>query len=144
MKILKIDAVPFHAERDAAQATGTAGSPAKLREGMSPYRWAEHYPVLYSTRFETALVRVELSSGHVGWGESQAPLAPEVSCQITNLILAAAVQGEEFDGSVEQIEALWWRMYSSMRVRGQTNGFMLDAIAGVDLALWDLAGKLAG
>jgi galactonate dehydratase len=35
-------------------------------------------------------------------------------------------------------------MYSAMRVRGQTGGFMLDAIAGVDLALWDLAGKIAG
>jgi galactonate dehydratase len=30
-----------------------------------------------------------------------------------------------------------------MRVRGQTGGFMLDAIAGIDLALWDLAGKIA-
>ncbi len=36
MKIQKIEAVPFHAERDAAQATGTAGSPAKLRRGASP------------------------------------------------------------------------------------------------------------
>src|SRR4029078_3608197 len=36
------------------------------------------------------------------------------------------------------------RMYSTMRVRGQTGGFMLDAIAGIDIALWDLAGKLSG
>jgi len=35
-------------------------------------------------------------------------------------------------------------MYSAMRVRGQTGGFMLDGIAGVDIAMWDLAGKLAG
>ena len=34
-------------------------------------------------------------------------------------------------------------MYSTMRVRGQTGGFMLDAISGVDIALWDLAGKMA-
>ena len=31
-----------------------------------------------------------------------------------------------------------------MRVRGQTGGFMLDAISGVDIALWDLAGKAQG
>jgi galactonate dehydratase len=30
-----------------------------------------------------------------------------------------------------------------MRVRGQTGGFMLDAMSGIDIALWDLAGKLA-
>jgi D-galactarolactone cycloisomerase len=144
MKILKIEAVPFHAERDAAQATGTAGSPAKLLGSASAYRWAEHYPVLYSTRFETALVRVELDSGLVGWGEAQAPLAPEVACAVVNHLLRAAIEGDEFDGTVAGIESLWWRMYSAMRVRGQTGGFMLDAIAGVDLALWDLAGKMAG
>src|SRR6266571_4929392 len=42
------------------------------------------------------------------------------------------------------IERLWDQMYSAMRVRGQTGGFMLDAISGVDIALWDLAGKIAG
>jgi D-galactarolactone cycloisomerase len=144
MRIRKIGAIPFHAERDASQATGTAGSPAKLRGGVSPYQWAENYPVLYSTRFETALVRVELDSGLVGWGESQSPLAPEVVCEIVNRLLSAAIGEQPFDGAVEEIEALWWRMYSAMRVRGQTGGFMMDAIAGVDIALWDLAGKLAG
>jgi len=33
-------------------------------------------------------------------------------------------------------------MYDQMRVSGQTGGFMLDAIAAVDIALWDLAGKI--
>jgi D-galactarolactone cycloisomerase len=144
MRIRKIEAIPFHAERDVSQVKGTAGSPANLLGGASPYRWAENYPVLYSTGFETALVRVELDSGLVGWGESQAPLAPEVACEIVNRILSAALEGAEFEGSIEEIESLRWRMYSAMRVRGQTGGFMLDAIAGVDLALWDLAGKLAG
>jgi galactonate dehydratase len=71
-------------------------------------------------------------------------VAPEVACTIVSTILAPVLEGLEFDGAVESIETLWWRMYSAMRVRGQTGGFMLDAIAGVDLALWDLAGKLAG
>jgi len=31
-----------------------------------------------------------------------------------------------------------------MRVRGHWSGYFTDAIAGVDIALWDLAGKLAG
>ena len=41
-------------------------------------------------------------------------------------------------------DVLWERMYKSMHVRGQTAGFMLDAISGVDIALWDLKGKAAG
>jgi D-galactarolactone cycloisomerase len=144
VRIKSVRATPFQQERDAAQSTGTAGSPAKLLEGSSPYRWAENYPVIYSRRFETAIVRVELASGEVGWGESQAPVAPEVACAVVNHILGPILEGTEFGGSVAAIEELWWKMYSAMRVRGQTGGFMLDGIAGVDLALWDLAGKLAG
>jgi D-galactarolactone cycloisomerase len=143
VRIKSIRATPFQQERDAAQSTGTAGSPGKLLEGSSPYRWAENYPVIYSRRFETAIVRVELVSGEVGWGESQAPVAPEVACAVVNHILGPILEGAEFGGSVAAIEELWWKMYSAMRVRGQTGGFMLDGIAGVDLALWDLAGKLA-
>jgi galactonate dehydratase len=89
-------------------------------------------------------VRVELDSGFIGWGEAQAPVAPEIACAVINCILAPVLTGKEFDGSIAGIEKLWWTMYSAMRVRGQTGGFMLDGIAGVDLALWDLAGKLAG
>jgi galactonate dehydratase len=143
VKIKNIRAIPFHQERDEASSTGTAGSPAKLQAGSSPYQWAANYPVIYSRRFETAIVRVELDSGQIGWGESQAPVAPEVACAVVNHILAPVLQDLPFDGGSEEIESLWWKMYSSMRVRGQTGGFMLDGIAGVDLALWDLAGKIA-
>ena len=142
VKIKSIQATPFRQDRE--DATGTAGSPAKLHPSESPYRWAENYPVIYSSLFETALIRVELYSGQFGWGESQAPVAPEVACAVVNHILAPVFQGSPFEGTVEEIESLWWKMYSTMRARGHTGGFMLDGIAGVDLALWDLAGKIAG
>jgi D-galactarolactone cycloisomerase len=127
--------------RDFDGARGTAGTPNALA-GTGRYRWSVDYPVLYSTEIETALVRIATTDGLVGWGESQAPLAPQVPCAIVEHLLAGVLKGAEFDGTVEEIEALWMRMYSTMRVRGQTGGFMLDAIAGVDLALWDLAGKM--
>jgi D-galactarolactone cycloisomerase len=141
MKIKSIQAIPFHHHREAP--TGTAGTPAKLLPTSSIYRWAEHYPVIYSSRFETAIIRVELDSGEIGWGESQAPVAPEVACAVVNHILAPVLENTPFDGTIDEIQSLWWKMYSTMRVRGQTGGFMLDGIAGVDLALWDLAGKIA-
>ena len=92
-----------------------------------------------------ALVKyITLNHGIVGWGEAQAPLAPEVVCAIVDLLLNPVLLGEDFDGSLDRIEWLWQRMYATMRVRGQTGGFMLDAISGIDLALWDLAGKIQG
>jgi len=143
MRITSLTAFPVRLPRDFAGSQGTAGSPTSLA-GDGNYRWSTAYPVLYSVNFETALIRVELSDGTVGWGEAQAPLAPEVACTIAELLLQPAVVGEEFDGSAERIAALWDRMYATMRVRGQTGGFMLDAMSGVDIALWDLAGKMAG
>jgi L-alanine-DL-glutamate epimerase-like enolase superfamily enzyme len=85
---------------------------------------------------------VTLDNGLTGWGEAQAPLAPEVACAIVDRLLQPILLGAEFDGSIARIERLWDQMYSAMRVRGQTGGFMLDAISGVDMALWDLAGKI--
>jgi len=35
-------------------------------------------------------------------------------------------------------------LYDLMRVRGHFGGFYVDAIAGVDIALWDLFGKIVG
>ena len=143
MKIQSIRAIPVRLPRDLTGAQGTAGSPTRL-VGEGNYRWSSAYPVLYSVHFETALIRVELTNGLVGWGEAQAPLAPEVACTIVEHLLCPALLEEEFDGTPARISQLWERMYATMRVRGQSGGFMIDAMSGVDLALWDLAGKLAG
>ena len=39
------------------------------------------------------------------------------------------------------IEVLGERMYSSQRMRGYGTGSFTEAIAGIDIALWDLLGK---
>ena len=143
-KIAAVEAFPIRLPRDLAAATGTAGAPTALSGGAGGYHWSAVYPVLYSRYIETALVRVTLDNGLHGWGEAQAPLAPRVASTIVTDLLAPALQGEGFDGRRETIEALWQRMFQTMRVRGQTGGFMIDAISGVDLALWDLAGKMQG
>lgn len=141
--IRRVEAFPIRLPRTGVSSTGTAGSPTALGRRAGAYRWSAVYPALYSEYFETVVVRVTLNDGSVGWGEAQAPLAPRVAATIVEDLLAPVLQGEPFDGRRETIEALWLRMYQTMRVRGQTSGFMLDAISGVDLALWDLAGKLA-
>lgn len=143
MRIESVTGIPVRLPRDVAAARGTAGSPTALAGG-GRYRWSADYPALYSVDFETCLVRVGLSAGLVGWGEAQAPLAPEVAAAIVDGLLRPALEGEAFDGSPARIAELWERMGATMRVRGQTGGFMLDAMSGVDIALWDAAGRMAG
>jgi L-alanine-DL-glutamate epimerase-like enolase superfamily enzyme len=43
-----------------------------------------------------------------------------------------------------EVEPLWEKLYSTERLRGYSTGFYTEAIAGVDLALWDLLGQFAG
>lgn len=88
----------------------------------------------------TVLVRVESEDGTIGFGEAHAPVAPRVVCTIIDDLLAPIVIGED----LRQIAVLWERMFSAMRLRSHTQGFMLEAIAGIDIALWDLLGKLRG
>ena len=137
MKIKAIEAFAIKIPRDFADARGTAGSPAPLLESGNDYRWATSYQTIYSTKIETALIKITTDSGLIGWGEAQAPVAPEVVCAIIRTILAPLLIGE----NPLAHEKLWSLMYAAMRVRGHTGSFLLDAIAGIDTALWDLKGK---
>lgn len=140
MKITCVSAFAIKIPRDITAARGTAGSPAPLVESANDYRWATNYQTLYSTKIETALIKIETDAGLIGWGESQSPVAPEVARTIVETILAPILIGEDPMAH----ERLWARMYNSMRVRGHTASFMLDAIAGIDTALWDIKGKAFG
>jgi D-galactarolactone cycloisomerase len=143
-RIARIEALPVSIERDLGKATGTAGSPSKLLAGEGKYKWSSTVAAVYSERIETTLVRVTTDDGLIGWGEAQAPVAPRVSAAIVDDILASVLVGETLEGTRESIEHLWDLMFRTMRVRGQNSGFMMDAISGVDIALWDLAGQMAG
>lgn len=137
MRITNVTAYAIKIPRDLAAAQGTAGSPAPLSVSASDYRFAATYQTLYSTKIETALVKIETDAGIIGWGEAQAPVAPEVVCTIIKTILTPILLGEDPLAH----ERLWSGMYNAMRVRGHTGSFLLDAIAGIDTALWDIKGK---
>ncbi len=140
MKISRITAYAIKIPRELGEVRGTAGSPARLTEGASDYRFAATYQTLYSSKIETVLVKIETDAGITGWGEAQSPLAPEVVCTIIRTLVAPLLVGE----SPMAHERLWSRLYAGMRVRGHTGSFMLDAIAGIDTALWDIRGKALG
>jgi D-galactarolactone cycloisomerase len=153
MKIANVTAFAVKIDREWADSIGMAGSPTLLEQpsfpttagtGFKPlsfdYEWAKSYRTLYSRRIETTIVKVETDAGIVGWGEAQSPVAPEITTTVINNLLGPLVTGEDCLAP----EVLWTRMYSAMRVRGHTGSFMMDAIAGIDIALWDLCGKVAG
>ena len=94
------------------------------------------YPVLD----RSVLVRITASDGTVGWGETYGIVAPQAVVAIVDDVLAPLLAGR----APVDIPAIWDELYALMRVRGHWSGFYTDALAAVDIALWDIAGKLAG
>ncbi len=95
---------------------------------------------LYSDRFETLLVRITCDDGTFGWGEALAPVAPEVAKAIVDRLLRPVLLGE----NPARVRPLWSKLTGLMRERGHLGGHQADALAAVDIALWDIAGKTAG
>ena len=135
-----------------ASITAVSAIPARFRqpetylgshdvpEGEHPYFLRPHLRTVYSRYFETTFVRIEADAGTVGWGECLAPVAPRVSATIVEDLFAHTLVG--LDPCA--IGAIRARLYDMMRDRGYTGGFYVDAMAAVDIALWDLKGKLLG
>ncbi len=92
---------------------------------------------LYSSKVETCLVRIETRSGLVGYGEGQTPIGPEVTATIVERVLRPVLMGQD----ATRIGMLRREMYASLFGRGHYTGYLVDAIAGADAALWDLKGK---
>ena len=106
--------------------------------GTYPTRARRRY--VYSQTIDAVLVRVETSDGVVGWGECKAPVASPATAAIVDELLAPLVVGSRLD----EITVTWERMYAGMRVRGHDAGFWLEALSGVDIALWDAWGRTLG
>jgi L-alanine-DL-glutamate epimerase-like enolase superfamily enzyme len=94
----------------------------------------------YPPQAQTCLVRITADDGTVGWGEAHAPLGPRATRAVVEDVLAPLLLGDD----PLAIDRHWERMYGAMRLRGHSTGYQLEALAGVDIALWDLAGKLLG
>ena len=94
---------------------------------------------IYPNTDRSAIIKVSANDGTVGWGETYGIVAPQAVVAIISDVLGPLLLGRE----PIDIPAIWDELYALMRVRGHWSGFFTDAIAGIDIALWDLAGKLA-
>lgn len=132
MKIVQVEALPVKVPPQEIYLGGS-------RDGDT-YYYRPGWRCVYSRLMETVYVKITAEDGTVGWGEALAPVAPEATAQIIRSLFVPLLTGADAMAT----DVHWTRMYDSMRERGHVQGFHLDAIAGVDIALWDLKGKLLG
>jgi D-galactarolactone cycloisomerase len=141
MRITAVKAFAIRAQRDyvasvALETPKSAKAPPRPRALTGDYASRRHI-CAYPDGMQTVLVQVETDAGIVGIGEAHAPYAPEVAIAIVDRVLAPALIGQD----PRAVDVLWEKMYSTMRLRGHSTGFMTEAISGVDIALWDVFGK---
>lgn len=95
---------------------------------------------LYPTVDRSVVVRVRTNDGLEGWGETYGLCAPRATCELINELLGPVLMGQD----PAQVETIWDRLYGLMRVRGCVGGFHGDALAALDIALWDLHARAQG
>lgn len=101
-------------------------------------------PFAYSqgwvTGRSTTVVRIRTTDGVEGWGEtfSVGLQPPEIAATVIDSALKPLLVGQ----NPLDTEVLWNNMYLRTRDFGR-KGVVLGAISAVDIALWDICGKVA-
>jgi L-alanine-DL-glutamate epimerase-like enolase superfamily enzyme len=90
------------------------------------------------TEVSIVLVEVRTDAGITGVGEALARFSPKAYAELIETSLKPRLVG----GNPTDIQAHWRTMRRALS--GRSGGMLFEAIAGVDIALWDILGKVAG
>jgi len=90
-------------------------------------------------RFDILFVRVETDAGITGWGEAFGYAAGPVTTAALTRIVAPLAVGRDATDIAALMGDLWFRTKGMSR-----NGPVAFALSGLDIALWDIKGKVAG
>ena len=85
------------------------------------------------TARDACLVEIETDEGVTGWGECLGPAA-------VNAAIVRAMAPGLLGRDPLAIEPIWFDLYAAWRDQGQ-RGATVTAQSGIDIALWDIAGR---
>ncbi len=98
------------------------------------------YSQQYYAKRSAHLVEVATDEGITGWGECFGPGNVAIA---NKAIVEGVIQPMILGADPLDRDVLWHRVYNLLRDHGQ-KGMPMQALSGVDIALWDIAGKVAG
>lgn len=98
------------------------------------------YSQQYYARRSAHLVEVETDEGVTGWGEC---FGPGNVALANKSIVERVIQPLVVDMDPMDRDVIWHKVYNLLRDHGQ-KGMPLQSLSGVDIALWDIAGKVTG
>jgi L-alanine-DL-glutamate epimerase-like enolase superfamily enzyme len=133
MRIRSVEAIPVEASF-AAIFGGADKVPPTL---LAP---AAHFRRIPRRGQVATLIRITSEDGAVGWGEAFGLPAPLAATAMVEAVLAPALTGTELGEPGAMLADL--RAY--FIALGQGAGPAMEALSGVDIALWDLRANRAG
>ncbi|HET9045978.1 MAG TPA: enolase C-terminal domain-like protein, partial [Casimicrobiaceae bacterium] len=95
---------------------------------------------VYPATDRSVIVKATSVDGTVGWGETYGIVTPQAVVALIDDLLAPFVVGRD----ARDTAAIWQDLYDLQRVRGASGGYYGDALAGIDIALHDLAARAEG
>ena len=98
------------------------------------------YSQQYYTQRTAHLVEVQTDEGITGWGEC---FGPGRVAFANRAIVEQVIQPMVLGMDPMDRDVIWHKVYNLLRDHGQ-KGMPLQSLSGVDIALWDIAGKVAG
>ncbi|MEO0681747.1 MAG: mandelate racemase/muconate lactonizing enzyme family protein [Pseudomonadota bacterium] len=87
----------------------------------------------------SCLIRVQTDGGPIGWGEAGQWGPGEPPAAIAEQVLGPRLIGRD----ATQPAVIWEELYATTRDFGRAGAYA-EAISGIDIALWDIAGQAAG
>jgi L-alanine-DL-glutamate epimerase-like enolase superfamily enzyme len=88
------------------------------------------------------LVEVSTDTGLTGWGDAFGYVSPKTTAMAVEEMIAPQAQGQQVPDA-DGIPAFMERIQRNLHLFGRY-GITMFAISGLDIALWDLAGKVTG
>ncbi|OSP55891.1 mandelate racemase/muconate lactonizing enzyme family protein [Pseudoruegeria sp. SK021] len=95
---------------------------------------------VYPTRDRSLVVKLTDTDGAVGWGETYGLVAPKAVAAIIDDLLGPYLKTL----APGMPDTAWDALYDLQRVRGYWGGYLADALAALDIALWDLHTRSTG
>jgi L-alanine-DL-glutamate epimerase-like enolase superfamily enzyme len=112
----------------------------KITKTTERFELRDGWQTVYARKPECLLVKITLKNGYTGWGEANVPIGPEIVKLIISNILSPLVKKENFSSP----NHMWKFLYDLQRGRGYHSGYYLDALAALDIAVWDAISKSHG
>lgn len=132
--IASIETFTLTQEREQPYLGNTNGDEQPNEKG---YFVRQANRTVYPTFDRSIVVRIKTQDGVVGWGETYGIVAPGAVAAIINDLLADFTIGRD----PTDPSTIYDDLYDLMRVRGYTGGFYVDALAALDIALWDISAR---